>query len=484
LFAFVTASVYAIVLFWQAQRWNPVLIEVAQLSSRARGLNPLFRHKTCFNCISPIFTLLVSIVPFVLLTVAQTVPLLGWSRYLSRAGLTPEDASFLSLRWGDLISLVLPVYGFQHEQFTYLGLPVLGLAAAALALEPTHKRLLWLAGMGLVILYATGLLWTLLVKLVPALLWFRVPARAWLILVVLLPMLAGWGIHRLLEWQANPAVRVEQRRWRLIIFAGVLFALAMGGAALFVRPLSAGGLGLLLVAVPLGMLLLFVNGQINSQRLAAGLGILLFVDLSWSANHWVEWRSPAAWLHPHAALAEHLTALNPQRIYSPTYSLEQQAAEAYNLRTFGGVDPFQLSGVVDAIERGSGVPVEGYHIALPPLLDSQSPNDFSDANQSAVIDTAVLGAWGVSHVIAAYPIAHPHLALVEVFDDVYIYANTDAVRPLTGAVPDWAAEWEGLPDAAEVRHLNDLTLLTTWVSGVTFLVCTGGLVLLKLRANV
>jgi hypothetical protein len=117
-------------------------------------------------------------------------------------------------------------------------------------------------------------------------------------------------------------------------------------------------------------------------------------------------------------------------------------------------------------------------------LDSQSPNDFSDANQSAVIDTAVLGAWGVSHVIAAYPIDHPHLALVEVFDEVYIYANTDSVRPLTGAVPDWAAAWEGLPDAAEVQRLNDLTLMATWVSGVTFVVCAGGLVVLKLRANV
>jgi hypothetical protein len=426
-----------------------------------------------------------SIVVFLGLVVELILPLLGWSPYLSRAGLSLEDAGAFSMDLGNLFSLILPAHGFNHEQFTYFGLPVLLLAGIAIIRQTPRMRLLWLVAIVFIVLYSLGIhgfLWSLLVQLVPALLWFRVPARVWLILVLLMPMLAGWGLQYLIDWKPE-LTPVAIKRWRLVTIA--LTAIIGASGAALIPFLVSGGIALLFVGVPLGVLMMLViNGRISGQRLAVGLAVLLSVDLAWAGNRWAEWRLPETWLSVDAPLAERLVSLNPQRIYSPTYSLEQQVAATYGLQIFGGVDPFQLRGVVRAIEQGSGVPVVGYNIVLPPLLGIEGDDSFAQANRDAIIDTAILGEWGVSHVVVAHPIENTHLQLIDEVDGVYIYANTDTVRPLTNVVPDWAEGWEGLPSAEEVTRLNNLTLTTASVSAVVFIFCVGLLVILKLRSNV
>jgi hypothetical protein len=455
LFAFVSVGVYAIILMSKQRQWKPILI------------------------------FLVSGVLFLLMSAALIVPLLAWSPYLSRAGLTIEDAGAFSMSLGNLASIILPAHGFQHEQFTYFGLPVLLLAGIAIAHQTPRTRLLWLAAIVFIVLYAlgsNGFLWSLLVKLIPPLLWFRVPARAWIILTLLIPMLAGWGLQYLVDWKAGLS-STALKRWRLLIIA-VTAILGAGGAAL-IPFLAAGGIALLIMSVPLGVLMMLViNRRINTQRLLLSLGVLLFVDLAWAGNHWAEWRSPETWLSVNVPLAERLVSLNPQRIYSPTYSLEQQVAAAYGLRIFGGVDPFQLSGVVRAIEQGSGVPVEGYNIVLPPLLGIEGNEPFTQANRDTIINTAILGEWGGSHVVAAYPIENAHLTLIDEVDGVYIYANTDNVSPLTNGVPDWVEGWEGLPSVEEVLQLNNLTYISAAMSAVAFVLCISLFGVLKLRSNV
>ena len=55
-------------------------------------------------------------------------------------------------------------------------------------------------------------------------------------------------------------------------------------------------------------------------------------------------------------------------------------AAANDLRLFYGVDPFQLTGIVEAIAQGSGVPVTSYSVILPPL-DEEAEDDIALANR-------------------------------------------------------------------------------------------------------
>ncbi|MFN8564467.1 MAG: hypothetical protein U0703_23255 [Anaerolineae bacterium] len=132
--------------------------------------------------------------------------------------------------------------------------------------------------------------------------------------------------------------------------------------------------------------------------------VVVFLDLAIAGRGWLEWRTHDVWLPPDQVhLAERLVELGAYRVYSPTYSLQQQVAEDYDLRLFGGVDPFQLSGVVAAVEQGGGIADPGYSVVVPPL----NSDDLALANRDAVPDAAALGRWGVTHVVAAYPLDAP-----------------------------------------------------------------------------
>jgi hypothetical protein len=38
-------------------------------------------------------------------------------------------------------------------------------------------------------------------------------------------------------------------------------------------------------------------------------------------------------------------------------------------------------------------------------------------------------------------------------------------------LPNWRVDWAGLPDGATIRNLNQLTLVTALVGGLSLLVC-------------
>ncbi|MBZ0277645.1 MAG: hypothetical protein K8I60_15975, partial [Anaerolineae bacterium] len=220
--------------------------------------------------------------------------------------------------------------------------------------------------------------------------------------------------------------------------------------------------------VTAGLLLLTLYGKVRGERLAMLFLLLVLVDLLWTGRQWVTWQGPDVWLGRQAALAERLLADDAGRAYSPTYSLEQQVAAAYGLRLFGGIDPFQLSGVVQAIGQGGGVSETIYSVVQPPLI-GVTGNDLAEANRGAVLDTRTLAEWGVSHVIAAYPLEDDRLEWVDTVDGALIYRNRDFVPESAARLPDWPSDWPGLPDGAQVEHYNRITLLAALVSAVSLL---------------
>ena len=139
---------------------------------------------------------------FLVLTASLIVPLVVWQPYLTRTSLSPADAGVLALQPIYLLGLILPAHRPSIETLTYFGLSTLALAGIALATLPRKYRYGLLAVTLLVALYAMGtnaFLWPLAVKLFPPLLWFRVPSRAWLILALLMPLLAGFGLQVMLS---------------------------------------------------------------------------------------------------------------------------------------------------------------------------------------------------------------------------------------------------------------------------------------------
>lgn len=428
----------------------------------------------------------------ILLTLSVTLPLLIWRPYISRGAMTTADAGVFSLEFGHLVGLLLPPHSGNVETLTYFGLPVLLLAGIALCSAP-RRHGFWIIAGGFAVWYALGVnspFWPLLTDVLPFLRWFRVPSRAWFVVILSASLLAGYGlqvlvnvVERLRQHESVPRLAIQ----RLAVAGGLGASLFCGGftlAALSDLPVTIG-LGVMIVGALLGvMLLLGLYGRLPAKRLALLLTLILFVDLAWTGRNWLEWRGPENWLAHQDALVETLKLENPARIYSPNYALEQQVATANQLRLFYGVDPFQLSGIVDAVEQGSGVPVTAYSVVVPPLDletdegDERTPDKILlAANQDAVPDTITLAEWAVSHVVTTYSLEHERLELQAEVTPYLIYANRDYDKAVLMNTYGWPLSgWGGLPDAAAVDQLNQITVLSAWVAGLGFVLCSALLV--------
>lgn len=411
----------------------------------------------------------VVLIGVVILTLSVTLPVLIWSPYISRNHLTLLDAANDSLPFELLIGTLVPLPGVTDvEWITYFGLPVLGLAIIAV-LKDWRKHGFWLASIGVALLYALGIhtpFWTLLVRLFPLLLWFRVPARAWFVIAFVMPILAGYGLQVVMEFadqQFTPrrkTVLLGKRILRILVptfgLIGVIIPLVAPLPFKYLVNLTLGFIVGGALTAYLGLRLL--NRTIRPRTFLLLLLVCTFVDLGATGWARVQWRGVEVWLDPYQPLAERLVAENAYRVYSPTNSLPQHVAELYHLRLFGGISPFIFDGVVAAVSQGGGFPNTDYFIALPPDLT---------ASESANINTAVLGEWGVTHVVAAYELHQPNLQLLDRINGVYVYANRDPALTIPAAeLTHWPAGWPSLPSLATIL-LNEQTTLAAHVVSLT-----------------
>lgn len=418
------------------------------------------------------------------LTASVTVPLLGWGPYLNRGALTAEEAGIYSLELPQLIGLILVPGGGSVETLTYVGLPVLALALVG-AFAYRRRLLIWFVLLALALIYGLGLnslMWRALADLFSPLLWFRVPARAWLLAALIIPLLAGYGAQALGE-QVERVRRGERwhglKRARLLLAAWTMAALVLGLLVLLAVPLPpVSGLTLVIGGVGIGLIaLLGLSGRLAPRWLTPLLLLVTFADLAIFGRAWLEWRDEEAWVWPYAPLAERLSALEPDRIYSPDYSLPQQVAEWYGLRLFGGVDPFQIAGVSAAIAEAGGITTGGYSVVQPPLTEVV-----------VAPDTEKLAAWGISHVVARAALEDDGLRLIESIGGAQIYANLDYVaRAAPTSIPDWpGVTWDsapaGVPTGAQIDALNQQTGLAVLIGAVSLLACAGTWAFMRVKA--
>lgn len=457
LFAFIMAGIYGLILVYRVRSWKPIVMF---------GLAGLVT---------------------LVLTIDLVIPLALWQPYLNRSTLTLSDAGSLSLNPVNLLGMLIPAPTAGVETIIYLGIPVLILSLFGMMSISRWLRWVWLMILLIVALYAMGpnsFFWPLLARVFPGLLWFRVPARIWLVIAFLAPVLAGYGLQWILEKVDAGVSPGGLKKARLLIVACTLVVILLGGFALIVVSNPLLGITLIVIGLLMGIgFFRFLNRSINPGVFFKLTLAMVIMDLFVVGYQSLEWRGEAYWLDPGRPLAERLIELRINRVYSPTYSLEQQVAEFYGIRLFGGVDPFQLTGVVEAIEKGSGIPIENYQVVAPPLTGIRSDADIEGANRNAVIDTVSLGQWHVSHVVAAYPVDNPRLELVDEVNGVSIYANLDYVPSgVTATTPIWPEAWPDLPDSATVSSLNQTTMLTYVISGIGWVVF-GLAFLIKMRTK-
>ncbi|MDX2159765.1 MAG: hypothetical protein SF162_00430 [bacterium] len=362
----------------------------------------------------------IALIVFLTLTAALTIPLLAWTPYLSRAAVTPVEAGIFALDPPQFLGLIAPLQRGNPETLTFLGYSITILAAGA-AISQLRRRWLWvvaLIGFAWYAMGAFGGLWTALTSVFPPLLWFRVPSRAWIMVTLIAVVLACYGLDALLR-------RIERLRVvrRSALIGGVVIA-------------------------------------------------LLLIELMVSARNWLEWRTDDDWLMPYVPLAERLLTLEPDRLYAPAYSLPQHVAQLYHFQLFGGVDPFQIADVTEAIQAAGGAASGGYSVVQPPLNEVVG-DDLTTANQRARLDLEALAAWSVSHVIAPYPILQPGLTRIDEVDGVTVYANdryraAPVLESIPPAPPRWPADAGVQPDAGRVAELHEYTLIAYAVSGFGF----------------
>jgi hypothetical protein len=425
---------------------------------------------------------------FGLLTLSLTVPLLMWQPYLSRVDMTPADAGLFSVEPGQFIGLLLPPHGGNPETMLYLGLPVLLLALIAIFANP-RQHLFWIVSLIVAILYTLGInspFWLTLVQLVPPLLWFRVPARAWFVVVLVMSVLAGYGLRVVITTaerlrQEDTLSRLAIKRLALAGFIGA--SLLCGGFTLGVmtelKPTI--GLGVMVVGALLGIvLLLTLYKRLTPEQIAVLMVLLTLGDLGWTGRAWLEWRTPDRWLTHQDVLVTRLRAeLDEQSIpnaliYSPNYALEQQVAFANGLHLFYGVDPFQLRAKIAAIEQASGIPNTGYSVIQPPLPEVEDDEDLLHANCEAQPNLDLLAEWGVYFIVSTCPL---NLELADTVDNIYVYRNPAFVSQPIGTDNPRLPQNKGLEiHDIELSWIDGLTEIAALLAALNFLICATYLV--------
>ena len=309
------------------------------------------------------------------------------------------------------MGLVLPPVNWFHEWVIYLGAALILLALVAWA-RGRARVWLWVALASAVWSFGGYLPGMALVARLPFVDLLRVPPRAMFLCGFAFAVAAAEGLDVFLRSGKS----LLGARARL-----VFFLLAAGAAFLGFALLSAAGMrreAVLVLAIWLGAFALLVADFPKSWRAPLWIFLMLADLLVVDARLVPVSPFSDAFTVP-AAVEKAADGVRPPfRIYSPSYSVPQQAAAARGWELANGVDPLVLASYAKFMERASGVPNEGYSVVIPPLK-----NGYRMANAGYSPNAALLGLLNVRLVVAHFPIRAEGLELAAHDAEVWVYRN-------------------------------------------------------------
>ena len=249
------------------------------------------------------------------------------------------------------------------------------------------------------------------------------PSRAWLLVALLLPYLAGWGLQTLIE---NPPANARARLGVVGFFGfGLTCAVASQIILADTEIKSTALIGLFALPLTAALIALVIFDVVERRWLLILFLALVAVDTLWIDRTLIEGRPRDEWLQEEPPdLIAHL-AQTGGRIYTPDYAISHQDTAYWGIARFDGVDPFQMASFIDITETATGVPREGYSTTVPAVVVLDDDEDTYQYKDSPM-DAELLGEWGVEWVITGYEIDIDGLTLVDELDGRYFYQNAFA----------------------------------------------------------
>ena len=385
------------------------------------------------------------------------LPLLEYLQLSTRQWMTVGDRLLFSLPPVNMLGFLFPLTGVNIEWIAYPGALALLLLVISLGTKQLRRRnWFWMAVFFGSVFFSLGSYngiggW---LAGLPGMSLLRVPPRALFLAGFALAVVSASAGEALL----NSPAKLPVGRFRLLItaYSGLVILLA-AGIGVLTGELHSGFLwGCAAVVIYSTLLLLLISGDkfIALPYAWTALVLMLVVELAAVGYLQVNYKPGAQVINEKSALVQFLAEQEGVfRVYSPSYSVPQQAAVRAGIELADGVDPLQLADYARYMALASGVPMNGYSVTLPPF-ESGTP---AEDNRPYTPDTRSLGLLNVRYVASEYPLDNAGMALLEQVGGVYIYENPDAL-PRAWRQPAAAAPGEAaIPVAAAYPTPNRIT---------------------------
>jgi len=375
----------------------------------------------------------------VLVAAPLLLPLAQYTRLTTRSQMNTQESLVLSLPPAQLIGLVYPNIGGAAEWLLYPGAVILALSLYWLT-SAAHRRQsgFWLGAAVVTLVYALGDNVPVLdlAAHLPGMSLLRVPPRALILTGLSLSVLAARALQGMSALASGVGLPIG-RRARLILFAAAAFVAALAAGVWLASDhlLTRLNFGWGAAFFGTGMLLVWLASTrwINVRQLTILVISVSLIDLIAINGLSISFQNRDQAMEPGRAAAAFLSKQGPPgsfRVYSPSYSISQQAAAEFGLQMADGVDPLQLAAYRDFMTRATGVPENGYSVTLPPFASAQPVSD----NHHYMPDPDLLGLLNVRFVAAEFELSHEQLILREVFGNTFVYENL-AVKPRAWVQP-------------------------------------------------
>ncbi len=356
------------------------------------------------------------------------VPLAQYTRLSTRSALTAADNLTLSMPVGQLLGLVYPPIAGTAEWMFYPGALAIGLTIYLVCIRPARRQAaFWLVMLLVTLLFSLGANFPLLAwaARLPGLNMLRVPPRALFLTGMAFAAVTGYGWQALASRITSTEAQGKDRA-NLLLFSITAFVFLLSIAAALFGPniLSRvqflwGGIFLLLSAA---LIFIAKARRISSEKLMVLAFSLSLINMIGVNGLSLDFRQAQSVMAGGERLASFLHAQAGGqlfRVYSPSYSIPQDAAARYDLQLVDGVDPLQLADYARYMTKASGVPAQGYSVTQPPFATGDPELD----NQKYIPNAKLMALLNVRYVVSAYPMETQNLRFLAQVGQSYVYEN-------------------------------------------------------------
>ena len=351
---------------------------------------------------------------------ALLLPFVQYVSLSTRTLMTPQEVLEHSLPFSGLVNLFFPTTGGDLEWIAYPGAISLALFVAGLANRSLRKRsLIWmiLAAATLLLSFGSNLPGMELLAGIPGFSLMRVPTRFLFLTGICLVIAGGFILDALIS--LDPKTHHIQLL-PLVGFTVAVLIFSVGACLLtgqVVAEFFLGAVGVLLAVI---LIQVYAAGRMSARTFYWSLLVVLLINLVGVDLRFMQSKSPQEVLDIGAGAAAYLSKQPGLfRVYSPSYSLQQQTAIKYRLQLADGVDPLQLRDYESYMVNATGIPSTGYSVILPDFINLDPERNYT----TYFPDAEALGFLNIRYVVAEFDLAAEGLTRINEIGEYRIYEN-------------------------------------------------------------